>query len=121
MTGHGEKLSRKQEAAIGALLICSSLPEAASAAGVSQSSLRRWLKNETFARRYREERLRMLEGTINLLRQKSLAAVETLAGVADDKESPAGAPCRLRGHSSSWRSRVANCKTSPKGLRNWRK
>jgi len=46
MIGHGEKLNRKQEAAIGALLTCSSLPEAAIAVGVSQSSLRRWLKNE---------------------------------------------------------------------------
>jgi hypothetical protein len=33
----------------------------------------------------------MLESTVNLLRQKSAAAVATLAEVADDKALPAGA------------------------------
>jgi hypothetical protein len=33
----------------------------------------------------------MLETTVNLLRQKSVAAVETLAAVANDTESPPGA------------------------------
>ena len=33
----------------------------------------------------------MLESTVSLLRQKSVAAVETLAEVADDKQSPSGA------------------------------
>lgn len=91
MTGHGEKFGRKKELAIGALLTCPSLPAAAASCGISESTLRRWLQNETFARRYRRERTRMLESTVSLLRQKSVAAVETLAEVADDKQSPSGA------------------------------
>jgi hypothetical protein len=89
MTGHGEKFGRKKESAIGALLTCASLPAAAVSCGISESTLRRWLQNETFAQRFRRERARMLETTVNLLRQKSVAAVETLSGIAESKESPA--------------------------------
>lgn len=91
MSGHGEKFGRKKESAIAALLACPTVTEAAANCGVSESTLRRWLRNETFARQYRQERTRMLERTVNLLRQKSAAAVATLAGVADDKALPAGA------------------------------
>lgn len=91
MSGHGEKFARKKELAIGALLAFPSLKDAAADCGVAESTLRRWLSDRTFARRYRRERTRMLEGTVNLLRQKSVSAVATLAGVADDQDSPAGA------------------------------
>lgn len=91
MTGHGEKFGRKQESAIAALLTCPSLPAAAASSGISESTLRRWLQNEAFARRYRQERTRMLETTVNLLRQKSVMAVETLSEVANDKEAAASA------------------------------
>jgi hypothetical protein len=67
------------------------LAEAAQLCSVSERTLRRWLQDRTFARCYRQERTRMLESTVNLLRQKSAAAVETLADVANDKDSPAGA------------------------------
>jgi hypothetical protein len=91
VTGHGEKFGRKQESAIAALLTCPSLPAAAASSGISESTLRRWLQNEAFARRYRQERTRMLETTVNLLRQKSVMAVETLSEVANDKEAAASA------------------------------
>jgi len=89
MTGHGEKYGRKKELAIAALLTSSSMPAAAVNCGISESTLRRWLQNETFAKCYRRERTRMLESTVNLLRQKSMAAVETLADIAESEESPA--------------------------------
>lgn len=91
MTGHGEKFGRRKEQVIAALLTCSSLPAAAADCGVSERTLRRWLQDESFARRYRQERTRILESTFNLLRQKSVAAVETLANVANDKEALASA------------------------------
>jgi hypothetical protein len=91
VTGHGEKFGRKQELAIAALLTCPSLPAAAASCGISESTLRRWLQNEAFTQRYRQERTQMLESTVNLLRQKSVAAVETLSDVANDKEASASA------------------------------
>jgi uncharacterized protein (UPF0147 family) len=91
VTGHGEKFGRRKELAIAALLVAPTLAEAAQVCGVSERTIRRWLQDEAFARRYRRERMRMLESCVNLLRQKSAAAVETLADVANDKASPAGA------------------------------
>ncbi len=91
MSGHGEKFGREKELAIGALLAFHTLTEAAASGGIGESTLRRWLCDETFARLYRQERTRMLESTVNLLRQKSVAAVETLAEVANDKEASASA------------------------------
>ena len=91
MAGHGEKFGRRKEQAIAALLTCPSLPAAAASCGISESTLRRWLGNKAFAWQYRLERTRMLESTANLLRQKSVAAVETLADVANDKEASASA------------------------------
>jgi DNA-binding transcriptional MerR regulator len=91
MSGHGEKFGRKKEIAISALLTYPTVTEAAASCGVSESTLRRWLRLETFVRQYRQERTRMLESTVNFLRQKSAAAVATLAEVADDKTLPAGA------------------------------
>jgi hypothetical protein len=89
MIGHGEKFSRKKESALAALLECSSLPEAAASCGISESTLRRWLRNDSFATQYRIERSRLLEITINQLRQKSLSAVNVLAKMSDDEASPA--------------------------------
>jgi len=88
-TGHGEKFTRKKESALAALLECPSLPEAAASCGISESTLRRWLRNESFAQQYRTERSRLMEMTINALRRKSLAAVEVLASLSNDAASPA--------------------------------
>ncbi len=81
MSGYGEKFGRKKEIAISALFGCPTLKEAAAQSGISESTLRRWLHNEPFARRYREERARVLDSTIDLLRQKTAAAVETPDGI----------------------------------------
>jgi hypothetical protein len=90
MSASNARFTRRKEAAIAALLAQPSLARAAEACQTSERTLRRWLQDQAFARRYRQERTRMLESTINLLRQKSVAAVETLAEVANDKASPAG-------------------------------
>ena len=44
MRGHGEKLSRKQEALISALLLAPTLAEAAQAAGIHEATAWRWLR-----------------------------------------------------------------------------
>ena len=48
MVGHGQKLGRKKEAAIAALLTNRSVDEAARAAGVGATTLWRWLKLPEF-------------------------------------------------------------------------
>jgi hypothetical protein len=53
MKGHGEKRSRKEEAAISAPLTESGIAAAAKKADVSESTLRRWLRDRDFAKRCR--------------------------------------------------------------------
>ena len=53
MVGHGEKLSRKQEQAIVALLQQSTIAEAARVAGIGETTLWRWLQNDDFKVEYR--------------------------------------------------------------------
>jgi hypothetical protein len=91
MSAPNAKFTRRKEAAIAALLAHPSLARAAEACQTSERTLRRWLQDESFAQRYRQERTRILESTFNLLRQKSVAAVETLANVANDKKASASA------------------------------
>jgi len=78
MTGHGEKLTRKQEQAIGALLSEQTLGAAADQAGISEATVRRWLKQPEFLSAYREARRQVVEKSIAQLQQSSWAASTTL-------------------------------------------
>ena len=53
MSGHGEKLTRKQDAAIGALLSQPTISAAAQSVGLGEATLRRWLKDPGFLAAYR--------------------------------------------------------------------
>jgi hypothetical protein len=89
MKGHGEKISRKMEAAIVALLNHPTLGAAAAASGVSESTLLRWQSVPDFQKEYREARQRVLAGAIATLQQAAGDAVETLCSVMLNPEAPA--------------------------------
>lgn len=76
--GHGEKLSRKQESAIAALLSTSTIKEAATACGVAEVTLWRWLQLPDFAREYRAARRQVVERAITELQSACTDAVDTL-------------------------------------------
>jgi hypothetical protein len=78
MNGHGEKLTRKMEQAIGALLATATLAEAAQAAGVSEATLRRWLKLPGFRRAFLDARRQVVEGVVTGLQRVATKAVATL-------------------------------------------
>jgi hypothetical protein len=86
--GHGEKFSRKREAAIASLLEHPSLAAAAEHCGISQRTIRRWLRDEEFSKQCRAERSRLLETTTNMLRAKSAEAVQVLVDLSNDKAAP---------------------------------
>ncbi len=77
-TGHGEKLSRRQEQAIGALLSEPTVEQAAAKAGVGYATLRRWLKRPEFQAAFRAARRQVVEAAIGQLAKISAAAVEAL-------------------------------------------
>ena len=89
MKGHGEKLSRKQEQAIIALLQMPTIGEAAKAAGIGESTLGRWLQNDEFQERYREAKRQAVAQAVTRLQQVCSEATEALRGVLNDTEAPA--------------------------------
>ena len=78
MSGHGDKLERKEEQAILALLARPTIGEVASAVGIGDATLRRWLGRPDFRDRYREARRQVLEGAIASLQQAAGEAATTL-------------------------------------------
>jgi hypothetical protein len=87
MSGHGEKLGRKQEQAIAALLDLPTVKAAARKAGVGERTLRVWMKHdEAFRRAYAEARRRFLELSLGRMSRASGRAVTTMIrmmGAAD--------------------------------------
>jgi hypothetical protein len=78
MKGHGQKLTRKQEAVIGALLTEPSHAAAAAKAGVGEATLHRWLRLPEFQAHYRQARRRVVEAAVGRLQQGAYRAVEAL-------------------------------------------
>lgn len=88
-TGHGSKLSRKREAAIAALLTESTLADAAKKCGVSESTLKRWTREPSFAEEIRSAQRRVMENAVNVLLAASESFAKTLATVSTDTKVPA--------------------------------
>jgi hypothetical protein len=76
--GHGDKLERKTEAAIVALLAHPTMPEAAKAAGVSETTLWRWLQRDDFRKKYREAQEKVFDGALGSLHGATTEAVNCL-------------------------------------------
>jgi molybdenum-dependent DNA-binding transcriptional regulator ModE len=85
----GEKLTPKQEQAIIALLSEHTIKAAGKAAGVSETSLWRWLQLPEFQRRYRAARRQVVESSIGRLQQGCDDAVTVLRLIARDTRAPA--------------------------------
>lgn len=81
--------NRKKERALGALLTESTLGAAAKVAGISESTLWRWLKEQEFAEAYRELKREAVGQAVTRLQQISCQAVETLRTIMLNKKSPA--------------------------------
>ena len=84
-TGQG----RKRTAAIAALLGSPTIAHAASAAGISESTLTRWLREEDFRRAYREAQREALHQAISSLQTAAGTAVTVLRAAMLDQSSPA--------------------------------
>jgi DNA-binding transcriptional MerR regulator len=76
--GHGDRLSHRQEQAVAALLTHRTIGSAAEAAGISERTLRSWLREPPFRDAYRQARRQLLDGAVLLLQRASKEAVEAL-------------------------------------------
>ena len=89
MKGHGEKLSRNQESAISALLVNPTMSEAASAAGIGEVTLWRWLRIPAFREQYRLPRREAVSQAVGQLQAACSVAVVALIDISRDVNSPA--------------------------------
>ena len=80
--GHGQKLTRKQEAVIAALLTEPTYAAAAAKAGICPATLYRWLQQPSFRAAYDEARRELVKSAIGRLQAATGQAVETLLEVA---------------------------------------
>jgi hypothetical protein len=80
MRGHGEKLSRKREQAIEALLATATIEAAAQKCGVSAGTLRNWLALEAFFAEYHARRVALLDQGVKILQHATSQAAATLVG-----------------------------------------
>jgi hypothetical protein len=92
MSGHGDKLSRKQEQGISALLLQPTLIDAATAIGVDERTLRRWLREHgPFQSAYREARRQIVQQAVVQVQHATGTAVHTLLAVMQDANASASA------------------------------
>ncbi len=87
MIGHGEKLTRKQEAAIAALLEAPTIASAAKAAGVSEPTLGRWLQKPGFQEYYRQAKRKVVEQAITSIQKATEAAIGVLKEIMNDRSA----------------------------------
>jgi hypothetical protein len=84
-------LRPKQELALRALLSHSTRKEAAMAAGISDETLWRYMKNPLFLRRLREARREAVQHTITTIQRASSDAVTVLHNLMNKEDAPAAA------------------------------
>jgi hypothetical protein len=82
--GHGEKLTRKQEQAVAALLEQPTIRAAAAAVPVNERTLRAWMRDPAFAAAYRGARREVLDVSVGRIQAATGTAVDTLLAVARD-------------------------------------
>ena len=94
MPAHGEKRTRKEEALIAALLSYPTVRQAAEAAGISEASANRYMKDPAFTEAYRQARRQALDRVLAVLEQGMLQAVAVLRTVLADAATPASTKVR---------------------------
>ena len=92
--GHGSKFGRQKEAAIAALLAERNHAEAARAAGINLSTLKRWMREPEFIQDYRRARWEVVEQGYARIQQNTPAAASILLKLMVDPTTPASGRIR---------------------------
>jgi hypothetical protein len=85
------KKQRLVDATIHALLTAPTVGKAAEIAGVSETSIRKWLKEPSFRQKYRETRQSMFENAIGTVQAKMLEGVKAMWSLVLNEANPATA------------------------------
>lgn len=95
-----DKVTRKYEQAVAALLTCDTIVAAAAQCGVVDSTLHRWMKDDTFKHMYRGARATVLDHAIAQAQQVCGEVVVNLRQVMSEHDLPAAA--RVSAASRLW-------------------
>jgi hypothetical protein len=87
MSGHGRKPTRLREQSIVALITQPTVELAARQAGVSYSTLNRWIRDEQFAAEVKAARNELLQSAIDRLKSSALEGVNVLIAIASNVAS----------------------------------
>lgn len=82
-------LPPRQAKAIAALLTAVSIAEAVKTAGIAETTMYRYLRDDVFKAELRAAQDMAIEAAVSLLSGEARAAAETLAEIHKDKEVPA--------------------------------
>ena len=91
MSGHGEKLSRKMNDFILALMTAGTLDEAAAAVSISSATARRWYRLDVVRTELKRLQGEVVGHSLSRLKLSASEALEVLRSVANDKVSPPSA------------------------------
>lgn len=78
--------NRNRAAAIAALLTCRTFGDAAEQAGISESTLWRYMKDETFISELNEQRRQIIRASVNKMQNAAWQCVDVLLDVANNKQ-----------------------------------
>lgn len=87
----GEKLSKKKELAIAAVLKNPTLKDAAREVGISEPTLWRWMQIPAFQAALKEAKKQAVSGAVSKLSQICDEAVKNLRAIMNDKAAPPSA------------------------------
>jgi hypothetical protein len=91
MRGPGEKLTRKQEVTIAALLTAPTIADTAHTASIAEPASWRWLQREGFQTAYCQDRREAVSQAVAYLQRVADEAVDTLRAVMQDAQKLASA------------------------------
>ena len=91
MSGHGEKLSRKMNDFILALMSARTLDDAAMVSGISPATAHRWYKLDVVRTELKRLQDEVVGHSLSRLKLSASEALEVLRSVANDKVSPPSA------------------------------
>jgi hypothetical protein len=88
MSGHGEKITRKQEQAIAALLTHNTIVEAADSIEIGESTLRRWMKTPEFCQSFNAARKEAVSSAIIRIQTSANDAIKLLRSIMEREDAP---------------------------------
>jgi hypothetical protein len=88
MTTENPELDPKRKLAIVALLEKPTIKAAAEHIGIGETTLHRWLRDDTFATAYRQAQKNLYDHALGIVQSSTASAAQTLRDIMTDEDAP---------------------------------